>query len=181
MFVMILFELLCLLIILTDGQSQTPDSTGTQTLFANQQSPNQIVTIDLFFEQSLMQMTYSGPSTVWYGIGFNNTVMSYTYAIVIDGYGNIQERYLGMNSAGMLLQPTVTAISNTTTNDVRTVKLSRKMVINDADYFTFPEEKIQNFSIIFAYGNQAVVSYHQNRSWDTFFMAPPSYYIEYTE
>ena len=165
------------------------DSMGTQLLFSNQQSPDQRVLIELFFNDTteLVKITYSGPSKVWYGIGFNATQMSYTYAIIIDGYnGTVSERQLGLNSPGQVLQSTTTIISNTVNNNIRTVKLKRNMTIdknvaNSNDYYTFQALKVQNFSIIYAYGNTPQIAYHQNRSYDTFFMAPPAYFVEYFE
>ena len=162
------------------GQT-TPDTAGQQLLFDNAQSTDQQVNIELFFDDNLMQMTYSGPSTNWYGIGFNNTVMTFTYAIIIDGEGNLQERQLGMNSPGMILPTTVEKLNDNVSNGVRTVKLSRPMIGNNSDYFTFTDEKIQNFSIIYAYGNTPTVAYHQNRSWDTFYLTPPTYRIQHEE
>ena len=41
------------------------------------------------------QLSLEGPDGVWYGVGFGQSIMKNTYAIVVDGAGNVEERLLG--------------------------------------------------------------------------------------
>ena len=43
----------------------------------------------------------TGPSNVWYGVGFNATTMSdLPYTIIIDGNGKLTEQKLGSHAPG---------------------------------------------------------------------------------
>jgi len=72
-------------------------------------------------------ITMVGPSTVWYGFGFGNTVMSDTYSIIVDGEGNVEERYLIGTTAGNSLDDTFTVESSVVSGSTRTTVISREL------------------------------------------------------
>ena len=48
-------------------------------------------------------MTLSGPSDVWFGVGFNASTMGdLPYAVIVDGQGNVQERKMGDHVIGKI-------------------------------------------------------------------------------
>ncbi|ETO03259.1 hypothetical protein RFI_34151 [Reticulomyxa filosa] len=98
----------------------------------------------------------------WYGIGFGNNIMNGTYAIVIDGYGNVTERQLSNHNEGELLDVTVSIVSNDIINGVRTVQLNRKLSAMPP-YYDF-SANYNNIAIIFAYGQAPGLSQHQQES-----------------
>lgn len=69
----------------------------------------------------------AGPSTVWYGFGFGNSEMSETYSIIVDGEGNVEERYLIGTTAGNELDTTFNVESVTVSGSTRQVVLSRDL------------------------------------------------------
>lgn len=73
---------------------------------------------------STVTLTLSGPSDVWYGVGFNATAMDGAYTIIIEGK-NVSERKLGDHTEGSLLSSSVTVLSNVENNGMRTVVLTR--------------------------------------------------------
>lgn len=138
----------------------TPSSQGSKTLFGNK---NQTITISLYDDTSTAEIKFSGPDGVWYGVGFNNTMMNGTYAIIVDGYGNVTERMLGYHQSGLLLTPTVTVTSDTTDDSGRTVVLTRSMTGKGAYYYTF-DSSISSINLIYAFGNTPTLAQHQNEN-----------------
>ena len=45
----------------------------------------------------------TGPDSVWYGVGFGASAMNNTYAIIVDGNGNVNEQKLGNHNPGVAL------------------------------------------------------------------------------
>ena len=53
-----------------------------------------------------VRLTMSGPSDVWFGVGFDDSTMAdRPYAIIVDGDGDVTERKLENHSPGSLIQP----------------------------------------------------------------------------
>lgn len=64
----------------------------------------------------------SGPSDVWFGVGFDATLMDQQpYAIIVDGHGSVTERQLAKESPGTQLQQSVKVVSSTVAAGIRTV------------------------------------------------------------
>lgn len=76
-----------------------------------------------------VMITMSGPSNgKWFGVGFDTQFMANSpYTIVIDGGGKVTERVLDDHAAGIVLNKSVTVISNTVTNGKRTVVMTRPL------------------------------------------------------
>ncbi|ETO04435.1 hypothetical protein RFI_32961, partial [Reticulomyxa filosa] len=101
-----------------------------------------------------------------YGIGFGSEIMNGTYAIIIDGYGDVTERMLGNEQEGVLLNNTVTVLSDELVNSgsTRKVRLQRAINLHRARYYNFGSSNYTTIPIIFAYGQSATLGYHEDRS-----------------
>eukprot|EP01084_Bolivina_argentea_P167243 290290_1 len=112
-------------------------------------------------------ITIAGPSNVWYGVGFAATVMANEpYAIIIDGTGAVTERKLANHGPGTLLKPTITVLSSSITNDIRTVTMTRPL--KGMEYCT----KSGSLNVITAIGNTIQLSYHAQRTGATITLLP---------
>jgi len=110
----------------------------------------------------------SGPSDVWFGVGFDARAMAdRPYVVVVDGHGVVSEHKIGDHEPGTTLNPTqVTVVSSTVVNGVRTVVLSRAFKGVTADHYTFDPD-ITNFPFINAVGNTPDFSFHRNKATST--------------
>eukprot|EP01083_Nonionella_stella_P279752 951569_1 len=114
-------------------------------------------------------ITLSGPSSVWYGVGFNATTMAdEPYAIIIDGTGAVSERTLGDHSPGTLLPPSITIQSNAISNGIRTVTLTRPVKGMSFHLQT------GSLNVITAIGSTVELSYHKARTAASIVLLPTS-------
>ena len=113
-------------------------------------------------------ITISGPSKVWYGVGFDATVMAnQPYAIIIDGTGIVTERKLGNHNPGTLLPSTITILSNTVNNNgIRTVIMQRPL--KGMEYCL----KSGSLNVITAIGSTPDLSYHAERTASRIILLP---------
>merc|ERR1719270_585964 len=96
------------------------------------------LSIEMDWTKGMSNITLSGPSNVWYGVGLNASKMGdQPYAIIVDGNGNVSERKLADQGPGSLLKPSVKIISIKESNGIRTVSLSRPINGASNDHFTF--------------------------------------------
>jgi len=124
---------------------------------------NSLVHVKVQLAKGTVQLTLTGPATVWYGVGFGAQQMSdKPWAIIVDGFGNVTERKLGYHNRGEQLPPTVTVVSNVVQDNKRTVVLTRAMKGNSSAYFTFTASG--NIDIINAYGSTKQLLFHANKS-----------------
>lgn len=94
--------------------------------------------VDVDKTKNKVTITESGPSTIYFGFGFNAAKMTNTYAIVSNSTGVIvEERKLAHDAAGTVLTPSTTLVSNTTANEITTVVVSRPLAGPTADYYNF--------------------------------------------
>lgn len=123
------------------------------------------LTISINNKTSIVTLNINGPSNVWYGIGFNNTVMSNTYAIIVND--SVQERTLGSHELGKQLTSSLTIISNNIINNIRYVTLERNQIGLNSSYYTFNNYD-SNFNIIWAIGSSLSLQQHNERSTGSF-------------
>ena len=106
----------------------------------------------------------SGPSDVWFGVGFNASAMKDApWAIIIDGEGNVQEYTLsdqGLNN--QKIDQSVTVVTSTVANDIRTVVMSRPLKGASANHFTFSVGQAV-LPFINAIGNGPQLAFHKNK------------------
>jgi hypothetical protein len=113
------------------------------------------------------KITITGPSNAWFGVGFNATLMANEpYAITIEGSaGNVVERRLGShdgnNPAGTVLQSSVTVVSNTVADGLRTVVLTRPLQGVTTQHYTFDPNNL-HIDFINAVGSSPKLAFHKS-------------------
>ena len=121
-----------------------------------------------------VQITLTGPSTVWFGVGFfAETMLDAPYAIIVDGTGAVSERRLANHNSGRLLKTTVKVSSNTVANGMRTVVLSRPALSADPDYANFTLTDL-TIPFISAVGSTPTLSFHKTKTASTLSLWPSS-------
>eukprot|EP01083_Nonionella_stella_P095260 267379_1 len=110
--------------------------------------------------KGILSIHITGPDSKWFGVGFGNTIMTDTYAIVCSkdtsSASVCQENKLGSPGStgyGQQLSQTIHVLHDTTSNHIRKVHIMRNISINNANYFAFPTSATQSINIIFAIGN----------------------------
>ena len=131
------------------------NSTNRQNITASLNlftSVDQSIEMKIFPNLNNMQITFNGPSSLWYGIGFGSQQMNNTYAIIVDADGSVSEYILGPGLPGnKLLTQSIVVSDSVITNGVRKVTMNRPISVVDATAYTFPVSP-SNISIIASYG-----------------------------
>lgn len=131
------------------------------------------VSVALASDTKIATITMVGPSDQWFGVGFGTDSMCLhmqadecptggPYAIIVSGE-KITERKLGHHGPGVELSPSVTVVSNTVTDENRTVVLTRPFQVDDdkgQNYFVFDPAKEKTVKIIMARGCSLVFAQH---------------------
>eukprot|EP00041_Stephanoeca_diplocostata_P025952 m.691955 g.691955 ORF g.691955 m.691955 type:complete len:857 (+) comp22858_c0_seq1:64-2634(+) len=101
----------------------------------------------------------------WFGVGLNATSMSGAYAIVVDGTakGAVTEHRLGNHQAGTLLPATVTVLSNTLTNGLRTVVMTFPLHGSAVDVLV-DASGATSLPVITAVGTGPTLAYHKEHT-----------------
>jgi len=118
------------------------------------------ISVSLSASQSLARITIAGPADVWFGVGFGASLMPNTYAVVVTGNGSVSEHKLGDQVAGTVLASTMTVVSNSVSNNVRTVVLTRVLKGKTSDYYTFDTTNL-NLQLINAVGSGPDFAFHK--------------------
>merc|ERR1719223_1563487 len=85
------------------------------------------------------------------------------YTIVVDGTtGAVEERTLGMYSAGQVLEPSLTKVSSNRTGPVCSVQLQRPLAGKSAAHLTF-NASAPSLRIMAAVGYSSYFGYHRAR------------------
>jgi len=118
-------------------------------------------------------ITIDGPANGnWFGVGFGATKMADApYAIIVDGSGAVSERRLADHAPGTALAPSVTVVSSTVADGVRTVVLSRPIRGATAQHFTLPTSPGE-LSLITALGNTPDLAFHKIATSATIVLLP---------
>jgi hypothetical protein len=103
----------------------------------------------------------SSNTAVWQGIGFGNTFMSSTYAIIMFPDGSAQERIMGNHNSGSLTTlATLESVVRTDNGDgTVTFTMTRPVTPNIVGVFNFPTDG-SPVSMIRARGTGPALSYH---------------------
>ncbi len=149
---------------------------------------NTIITSDISIEtlinidDNIAEFTFSGPENRYYAIGFDATQMSDNPYIFITQDNDIQERTLGNRSAGTLLTPSTTIISDEITSGERIIKFSRPLTGPNTNYFDFSTiTDGSSINIIWSLGDTFNLVYHGGSTRGTSsitFNADPSLSID---
>ena len=111
-------------------------------------------------------ITLSGPSALWFGVGFDAQTMADTpYTIYVNGTGGIHEQKLADHAPGTALTPlTVAKVSDTVDKHlgVRTVVMTRALKGKDADHYSFDVATLTTgINVIVAVGTGPSFGYHK--------------------
>eukprot|EP01083_Nonionella_stella_P165049 548107_1 len=120
------------------------------------------IQIQIDSEQRKMQITMTGPSDKWFGVGFGSTTMEGTYAIIVNGQ-EVTHRILGNHMAGQIVVPpgdvenTAIEVSSKTV-----VSVVRHWNMSGYDFSDFFEGKMcdNGLPIIWAIGNGVMFVEH---------------------
>eukprot|EP01060_Flectonema_neradi_P036402 TRINITY_DN698_c1_g2_i1.p1 TRINITY_DN698_c1_g2~~TRINITY_DN698_c1_g2_i1.p1 ORF type:complete len:718 (+),score=175.93 TRINITY_DN698_c1_g2_i1:80-2155(+) len=111
----------------------------------------------------MVNLTLTGPSDKWFGVGFNARAMSDTpYAIIVNGTGDVMERRLANHAPGTQLASSVTILSSSVSGGLRTVILQRKAVGKTSEHFTFPQSA-STVNMINAIGTTGTFEMHAEK------------------
>ena len=106
-------------------------------------------------------ISITGPSSAWFGVAFDATLMKdEPYSIIIEGEGNVSERKLGNHAPGTVLKRSIRIISNTVKNGLRSVILHRRVKGISSDYYSFPNQP-GDLNMIAALGSSKTFGYHK--------------------
>eukprot|EP01084_Bolivina_argentea_P172518 298851_1 len=156
-----MFSLLLLSIIgvlYVNGQNQFT-LKGEKTVDSDH---HEAVTLEVSPSTNIAQITMTGKSSEWMGVGWGGHSMDHTYAICADGEGTgVSEWTLGDNKRGTQLRKTITVQSDTVSNGVRTVVVTRNTTVTGSQYYNFPE-KAEQIEIIWAYGPSDQAIYNKS-------------------
>ena len=121
------------------------------------------LSLSLDTEKGEVELTISGPSAGWFGIGFNAMAMGdLPYSIIVTGT-TVEERKLGNHAPGTQLKNNVKIVTNNVTNGVRTVVLTRPAKGATSDYYTFDVSKGTSINLIVATGYTNTFAYHKGK------------------
>ena len=109
-----------------------------------------LVHLEMAVTYDTVTITLTGPSNVWFGVGFFAQAMEdKPYAIIIDGAGAVSERQLATHMgaaaspAGTLLSPSVRVVSSAVAGGRRTVALTRPAVGATSMHATFTMQQLK--------------------------------------
>lgn len=160
-----MFSFLCFIlsgIVLANSNSYK--ASGSKTL---KSSKNIELVVEVADSSDEIILTLTGPSTVYYAIGFGSYTMEDTYAIIVNGDDddNVWEQKMGSNAAGDSLQSTFVVKSNTVSDDVRTVILYRSLSTSvGSDYYSF-SSSIKSIEVCWACGTSTAFAYHGEENY----------------
>eukprot|EP01046_Picozoa_sp_COSAG06_P004689 COSAG06_NODE_200_length_20386_cov_35.829547_5_plen_749_part_00 len=155
----------CVLVQSADGSAEALYNTGgsgackTSSVVAGEStSKANKVTLGVSLDSGskLATITLSGPSTGWFAAGLNAELMvDQPYTIVANSSG-VHERKLGTcgteadHCAGTPIASTLTLLSNTVSDGVRTVVMTRNFTGATKDHYTFDPTKVATMNYISA-------------------------------
>lgn len=119
--------------------------------------------VNMDSEKDLVTISMTGPSSVWYGVGFGAQAMKDApWAIIADGSGKVEEYKLSdQGTANKLLTPSLTVKSNTVANGNRTIVVTRSLKGAGPEYYTFDTSKSSVLPFINAIGNTPQLAFHK--------------------
>ncbi len=133
-------------------------------------SPNPSVALNLTVDttSNVIDIVMSGRNDGWFAVGFGNTDMDGTYAMVIDQLGGLSEYQLGPFGANTLLSGVGSVISSNVVGSTRTVQIQRPYTTSGPPYDVFPTLG-GSYPLAGATGAGAF-GYHLNRSGGSVFL-----------
>ena len=142
----------------------TIDILGTTQSLVN-------VSVHVSQTKNIVRIVLKGPSSVWFGVGFNASAMKdQPWAVVVEGgaKGSITERRLHDQNPGILLNVTIKVVATSIKGAMKTVVIERPI---DNGYSVF-DSNIVELPFINAIGSTAQLSYHKEHAPSSLTMLP---------
>jgi hypothetical protein len=151
----------------TFASSKVPcqqNSDPTKNLLLGSKTDLVTLALEVDGMTNIVNISISGPSEYWFGVGFNASIMdNLPYAIIVDGNGNVQERKLANHDPGDVIQSSVKVLTNNVNNGVRTVLLQRALAGITTDHYSF-SASVATIDFINALGDTVDLAQHKFRS-----------------
>lgn len=133
-----------------------------------------LVNLSIAHNGSVATITMVGPDGVWFGVGFDAAEMAdLPYAIIVDGKGSVSERKLASHAPGTQLASSITVVSSSVVDHVRTVVLTRAVAGATSNHYTIPTAAGE-INMITAIGNSVELAYHAQRTGSKIVLLPSS-------
>lgn len=126
-----------------------------------------VVHVRVQVASEIANITLTGPSLRWFAVGFNATRMAdQPYALVVTDNGVIERKIgicgdEGRHCPGDVLSPSITVLSTTVQDGMRSVVVQRASKGRDEKYYTFTTAGQTSMSVIAAVGKTLTFEYHQ--------------------
>lgn len=163
--------ILCIIFPLTHIQAQI--MTSSVTVGNNSEMD---ITVTVNDNDDKVYFEVSGPSTKWFGVGFNTTDMSGSaYAIILNNSGGNPVEYNMNGTTAPTLQTSqdLSNISSSTSGTVKTFTFERDLNTSDANDYTF-SSSTTSLDIAWAIGSGTSLAYHStNRGSSTMTFTDP--------
>jgi hypothetical protein len=157
--------LLFIFLIATSHLFAQTSSTGMQTLLSNLSAE-----IEVNGTTDRTTLTISGPSNVWFGIGFGAQSMAGNVDIFMsDGSGNIRDAFSTSKQVPPAdAQQDWVLVSNNTSGSTRTIVANRPNDTGDVKDFVF-SSSASSISVIYARGNTSEFGQHSGGPSNRYF------------
>lgn len=159
----IFISALILFIGLNNNKAISQYVVGSQTVGTGSNQIDLILYVDS--SENLIKFVLTGPSTKWFGVSFNTTIMSPgSYTILANVSGNNPAEYIMVQHAAPTLQPTqnLQNITSSTQSGRKTFVFYRSIATTDANDYTFSYLP-GNLNFAWAYGFGLSLSTHSDR------------------
>ena len=157
-------------ITLSSSSTTSPVLIARKVLFSK---VHHAVDITVDSATKMVNITMSGPSDKWFGIGFGRTMMDGAYSIICSTDHDVCfEQLLGAGTVGQIFpQQLISTTSDTTKHGVRTVELRRKQTVtrdddnNYAAFYDFPSSPTA-VPVLYSYGTNGLFVQNQSHMAD---------------
>ena len=126
------------------------------------------LTLDPSPKGGLATVAVSGPADAWFGVGLDATrMMDSPYAIICNASGAFEQQIgtcgtEGEHCAGDRLHPqSLTLVSNTVVDGVRTVVVTRPFAGASEHHYTFDVGRLSSLNFLTAVGRDQIFAYHR--------------------
>eukprot|EP01083_Nonionella_stella_P146028 458734_1 len=151
----------------TEGPTEAPEWTTCVDEFGLFGDVRGAVSIETDTERMKMRITLRGPSDKWFGIGFGNTVMFDTYAIVVHGETSdirTQQLVLGNHTSGRIVSNAFDSEESGDVAATRVVSIVRDWAVllddDSYDFTDFLQCNVRKLPVIWAYGSNLNFGFH---------------------
>ena len=130
-------------------------------------------------KNDLVTLNLTGPADAWFGVGFNASAMKDApWAVIVEapasagGAPTVSERKLAAQSPGSKLVSSITVVSTSVANGMRTVVATRALKGATVDHYTFDPSTATKIALINAVGASPSLSYHKAKGPTTISLLP---------